>query len=153
MEQIYKKYYKSVYRYLYTLTNNHDASEELTQETFCSLMKNIDTFRNECSMYSWLCQIAKNKWKNYQIKNNKIKIIEYDEKIENWLIKNDIEDNILKMEIYKRLQALDSTTRKVINLRVVAGLSFKEIGEILNKTENCVRVIFYRAKINLKKDI
>ncbi len=153
MEQIYKKYYKSVYRYLYTLTNNYDVSEELTQETFYSLMKNIDTFRNECSMYSWLCQIAKNKWKNYQIKNSKIKIIEYDEKIENWLIKNDIEDNILKIEIYKRLQTLDSITRKVINLRVVAGLSFKEIGEILNRTENCARIIFYRAKINLKKDI
>lgn len=153
MEQIYKKYYKSVYRYLYTLTNNHDVSEELTQETFYSLIKNIDTFRNECSMYSWLCQIAKNKWKNYQIKHSKIKIIEYDEKIENWLIKNDIEDNILKMEINKRLQTLDSITRKVINLRVVAGLNFKEIGEILNRTENCARIIFYRAKINLKKDI
>lgn len=151
MEQIYKKYCKSVYRYLYTLTNNHDLSEELTQETFCSAIKSIDTFRNECSIYSWLCQIAKNKWKNYQIKNSKIKIIEYDENIENWLIKDDIEDNISKIEIHKKLQTLDEITRKVINLRITVGLSFKEIGEILNKSENWARVVFYRAKLNLKQ--
>lgn len=153
MEQIYEKYYKSVYRYLYALTNNYDISEELTQETFYSAIKKIDTFRNECSIYSWLCQIAKNKWKNYQIRNSKIQIIQYDENIENWLTKDYIEDSIERIDIYKKIQCLDLTTKEIINLRIMAGLTFKEIGEVLNKNENLVRITFYRAKLKLKQSI
>ena len=153
MEQIYEKFYKPVYRYLYGLTNDYELSEELLQETFYSAIKNINTFRNECSMYSWLCQIAKNKWKNYQKKNKKIKIVQYDENIENWLTKDDTENSVQKIDIYRNLKNLDQLTKEVINLRITAGLSFKEIGKILNKTENWARVVFYRAKLNLKQNI
>ena len=153
MEQIYKELYKPVYRYLYGLTNDYELSEELLQETFYSAIKNINTFRNECSMYSWLCQIAKNKWKNYQKKNKKIKIVQYDENIENWLTKDDTENSVQKIDIYRNLKNLDQLTKEVINLRITAGLSFKEIGKILNKTENWARVVFYRAKLNLKQNI
>ena len=153
MEQIYRKYCKSVYRYLYGLTNDYELSEELMQETFYSAIKGIDKFRNECNIYSWLCQIAKNKWKNYLIKNSKIKTIQYDESIENWLTKDDVEEQIEKIEIHKKIQELDLTTRKIIYLRAIAGLTFKEIGEIICKSENYARVVFYRAKLNLKQNI
>ena len=73
MEEIYKKYSKQLYRYLYSLSGNHELSEELMPETFYSAIKNITSFRGECSMYSWLCKIAKNKLKNHLIKNKKIK--------------------------------------------------------------------------------
>ena len=153
MEQIYKELYKPVYRYLYGLTNDYELSEELLQETFYSAIKNISTFRNECSMYSWLCQIAKNKWKNYKIKNSKIKTIQYDESIDNLLTKDDTENSVQKIDIYRNFENLDSLTREVINLRITAGLSFKEIGKILDKTENWARVTFYRAKLNLKQSM
>lgn len=41
MEEIYKKYSKQLYRYLYSLSGNHELSEELMQETFYSAIKNI----------------------------------------------------------------------------------------------------------------
>lgn len=153
MEQIYEKYYKPIYRYLYGLTNNYELSEELAQETFYSAIKSINKFRNECSIYSWLCQIAKNKWKNYQIKNKKIQTVQYDENIENWLTKDYTEDSIQKIDINKEIQGIDSMAKEVINLRITTGLTFKQIGEILNKTENWARVVFYRAKLNLKQSI
>ena len=153
MEQIYKKYCKYVYKYLYTLTHNHELSEELMQETFYSAIKNINSFRNDCQIYSWLCQIAKNKWKNYQIRNNKIKIIEYDENIENWLTNDYTEESIEKIEIHNKIKNLDETSKKIINLRIFAGFSFKEIGQVLNKSENWARVVFYRTKLNLKQNI
>ena len=147
MEQIYKKYCKYVYKYLYTLTHNHELSEELMQETFYSAIKNINSFRNDCQIYSWLCQIAKNKWKNYQIRNNKIKIIEYDENIENWLTNDYTEESIEKIEIHNKIKNLDETSK------IFAGFTFKEIGQILNKSENWARVVFYRTKLNLKQNI
>ena len=47
MEEIYKKYSRLVYNYLYKLTNNTEISEELTQETFCNAIQGIKNFRRE----------------------------------------------------------------------------------------------------------
>lgn len=155
MEEIYKKYSKPVYRYLFSLTRNHELSEELMQETFYSAIKGIKKFRGDCSIYSWLCEIAKNKWKNYQIKNSKLKTVEIDDKIESLLISENIEDIICTQVedalIYQNIKYLDDLTKELLYLRVTGGLSFKEIAQILDKTENWARVTFYRAKSKLKE--
>ena len=56
-----------------------------------------------------------------------------------------------KISLYKKIQKLDEKTREVIYLRITGELSFKEIGIILNKTENWARVTFYRGKNQLKE--
>ena len=56
-----------------------------------------------------------------------------------------------KILLYKRMQILDEKTREVVYLRITGELSFKEIGVILNKTENWARVTFYRGKNMLKE--
>ena len=56
-----------------------------------------------------------------------------------------------KLELFKKIQCLDELTREVIYLRITGELSFKEIGVILNKTENWARVTFYRGKNKLKE--
>ena len=55
------------------------------------------------------------------------------------------------MSLYQRMQQLDHKTREVIYLRITGELSFKEIGIIMNKTENWARVTFYRGKQKLKE--
>ena len=50
------------------------------------------------------------------------------------------------------MQALDSIEREVIYLRTFPELSFKEIGEVLNKSENWARVTFFRSKEKLKRN-
>ena len=62
IEQIYTKYAVQVYKYLFSLCRDPHTAEELTQETFFRAMKSIDSFRGECRLYVWLCQIAKNLW-------------------------------------------------------------------------------------------
>lgn len=155
MEEVYIKYSKLIYRYLYSLSNNRDLSEELMQETFYCAIKNIDSFKNECNIYSWLCQIAKNKWINYQAKNSKMEMLNFDDSIENLLTENFVEDTIMSQneqtELHKKIQTLDSISREVIYLRINGELPFKEIGKILNKSEVLTRTIFYRAKFKLKE--
>ena len=62
IEQIYTKYAVQVYKYLFSLCHDPHTAEELTQETFFRAMKSIDSFRGDCRLYVWLCQIAKNLW-------------------------------------------------------------------------------------------
>ena len=155
MEQIYEQYFETVYKYLFCLTRNSDIAEELTQETFYRAVKKIHTFKGDCKISVWLCQIAKNLWYDECRKHQKtIKISE-----ENFLemqASNDVTEekvvqNEEKMILYKKLQTLDEKTREVIYLRITGELSFKEIGTILNQTENWARVTFYRGKQKLKE--
>lgn len=62
IEEIYKQYFTTVNKYLFCLTRNQDLSEELTQETFYRAVKKIDSFKGDCKISVWLCQIAKNLW-------------------------------------------------------------------------------------------
>ena len=54
-----------------------------------------------------------------------------------------------KMELYKRIHTLGDVEKEVVLFRITGELSFKEIGEILGKSENWARVTFYRAKQKL----
>ena len=58
-----------------------------------------------------------------------------------------------KTKLYKKMQCLDEKTREVMYLRITGELSFKEIGEIMEQTENWARVTFYRGKEKLRKEI
>lgn len=53
-EKIYRLYYLDIYKYLFSLSENKDIAEELTQETFFSAMKSFDTFRGTCKIQTWL---------------------------------------------------------------------------------------------------
>lgn len=79
MEDIYQEYSKAVYNYLLSLTKNKHIAEELVQETFYSAVKNINNFKNESSVKTWLYKIAKNKWIDYYKKNKKSKEISINE--------------------------------------------------------------------------
>ena len=64
-EEIYKEYYPQIYYYLLKLSSDKDCAEELTQETFFKALKSIDSFRGDCEISTWLCQIAKNCFYTY----------------------------------------------------------------------------------------
>lgn len=160
IEEIYKDYYEIVYKYLFCLTHDKDLSEDLAQETFVKMIKNIDKFSGKSKLSSWLCEIAKNNWIDYLRKNKRqIEIIngnKEDNEIERQSEQN-IEDEFIEKEdkdkVYERINSLDEISKKVMYLRVQGDLSFKEIGDILGRTENWARVTFYRGKQKLKEDL
>ena len=55
MEEIYKQYSNTVYKYLFCLTHNEDVAEDLTQETFAIAVKEINKFKGNCKVSVWLC--------------------------------------------------------------------------------------------------
>lgn len=154
IEKIYKEYSIIVKKYLFCLTHDNDIAEELTQETFYRAMKKIHTFKGECKISVWLCQIAKNLWldelkkrKSTEIMMEKISpFSSLFETAEDIVVRNE-EKNIL----YQQLQKLDNISKEVTYLRIYGNLSFKEIATILNKTEAWARIIFYRSKQKLKE--
>lgn len=152
IEEICNKYYQTVYKYLFCLTHNSEISKDLTQETFYKAVKKIDTYREEAKISVWLCEIAKNLWydelkKNKKIKQEEIREIVSDENIESSYIDK---EEILEMR--NKINKLDESVRRVIYLRIEGDMSFKEIGEVLGKSETWARVTFYRGKQKIKED-
>lgn len=75
-EQIYSTYFRSVYLYAMQLCGNEHTAEEITSETFFKAIHAIDSFRGDCDMRVWLCQIAKNTYYSYLKKNSKVSHID-----------------------------------------------------------------------------
>ena len=157
MDAIYKKYCKCVYNFLYKLTNDIELSEELTQETFYTAIKKINTLNKKESIRTWLYQIAKNKWKDYLKKNKKANIDLDENTVENLVANYDIEEDMIAkdniIEFYKKIHMLDIDTREIIYLKIIRNFTFKEISQILGKNEEWARTKFYRGKLKLKKSL
>ena len=56
-------------------------------------------------------------------------------------------------ELYKGIKNLDKDTREVFYFRIKTELSFKEIAQIMGKSEEWARVMFYRGKLKLKEEM
>ena len=149
MDAIYIKYCKCVYNFLYKLTNDIELSEELTQETFYTAIKKINTLNKKESIRTWLYQIAKNKWKDYLRKNKKANIDLEENTVENLVANYDIEEDMIAkdniIEFYKKIHMLDIDTREIIYLKIIRNFTFKEISQILGKNEEWARTKFYRG--------
>lgn len=157
MDAIYKKYCKCVYNFLYKLTNDIELSEELTQETFYTAIKKINTLNKKERIRTWLYQIAKNKWKDYLRKNKKANINLDENTVENLIANYDIEEDMIAkdniIEFYKKIHMLDIDTREIIYLKIIRNFTFKEISQILGKNEEWARTKFYRGKLKLKESL
>ena len=155
IEEIYKEYSITVYKYLFCLTQNRDISEELTQETFAIAVEDIKKFRGECKLSVWLCQIAKHLWYKELKKRKKNANVSFEEVNDTILYDESFEEIICekeeKLKLFKDMQKLDEKSREVMYLRMVGNLSYEEIGEILGKTANWSRVTFYRAKQKIRE--
>lgn len=156
MNEIYNKYSSIVYKYVFCLTGKEDITEEIVQETFLVAVKNINKFRGDCKISTWLCQISKYIWYKKLKKSKKKQEISLTNFEDTLIIEESIEENLLekesKIQLLKKIQALDEDARSVIYLRIFGNLEYSEIADIMNKTSNWARVIFFRGKQKLKEE-
>ena len=140
-EEIYNKYFKDVYKFIYSICNNEHIAEEVTQETFFKALKNIDKYNGQCKFYVWLCQIAKNTYFTIYKKNSK------NEELSEVMVDDNLLEKIMDKEsaldIYKQIHLLEEPYKEIFYLRTFCELSFREIAIIYGKQENWARIIYY----------
>lgn len=151
MEQIYREHAKTIYKFLMSQCHNEALAEELTQETFYQAVKSIDRFDGTCKISVWLCQIAKHLWYQF-LQRNKREVPDHEADLD--LAVSSAEEAFLSqeshVELLKQIHSLPDPAREVMYLRAFGGLSFRQIGDVLGKTEAWARVTFYRSKERLK---
>ena len=157
IEEIYREYFKDVYLYILRLSGNEQIAEDITSDTFFKAIKGINSFREDCDIRVWLCQIAKNSYFTYLKKHKHLKSIDETQLINLPSIETNPEDKAVDKDLAERIRLvlhdLPDTYREVYMWRVFAELSFKEIGQIFGKTENWACVTYHRARMMIIKGI
>ncbi len=151
-EQVYRAYFTDVYRYCLKLCGNADEAEELTGETFFKAMQALDSYRGECELRVWLCQIAKNKYLSERRKRRPEPITDALESHAD----SPEEETIRKDEAERVSEAahrLDEPYKEVFLLRVYGEMPFENIGKLFGKTANWACVTFHRAKARIKAEL
>lgn len=152
MDTIYRQYAQTVYHFLLSQTHDEALAEELTQETFYQAIRSLHRFDGSCKLSVWLCQIAKHLWYQHLRRAKRETAME---DLPEPLVPSAEETTLSgdsQIRLLKRVHALPEAQKEVVYLRSFGGLSFKEIGAVLGRTETWARVTFHRGREALRKE-
>lgn len=150
-DQVYTEYFHTVYSYALKLTHNPALAEEVTQEAFFKALKKIDTFRGECQLRVWLCQIAKNTYYSILEKRRHSAPPPEDDWPDPESFEARFADRETALAVHRELHKLEEPYREVFWLRALGELSFGQIAGLFGKTESWARVTYHRARLKLKE--
>jgi RNA polymerase sigma-70 factor (ECF subfamily) len=134
--------------------NNSDDAQDLLQEGFIKVYKNLHRFRAEGSFEGWVRRVFINSSiEHYRKKQAKLTTVS--DKEENTIEDSDISalDSLAERDIINLIQDLSPGYRTVFNLYVIEGYSHKEIGELLGISEGTSKSQLARAKSILQKKV
>ncbi len=149
LEKLYNDYFSVVYKYILSISRDPLTAEEITQETFFKALKKIDSFRGECSVRVWLCQIAKNTYLDLVKKRSAAG--DPDRADEGYTV--DFLSGVDAKEAHRILHRMKEPYKEVFSLRVFGELSFSDIAELFGKTDSWARVTFHRARMMIREEM
>lgn len=156
-EEIYTTYFSDVFRYIRKLSGNDHIAEEVTAETFFKAMRSIHSFRGDCDIRVWLCQIAKNSYLSYLKKHARLTNLESTDVLPTISTTWSMEEQLIlhdeATQIKEALHSLPDPYKEVFMWRVYAQLSFRQIGQLFGKTENWACVTYHRARMKIKEGL
>ena len=152
LEKLYHDYFSIVYRYILSVSHDPLTAEEITQETFFKALKKIDSFRGECSIRVWLCQIAKNTYYDFMKRQSRYTNLDEADGPEN-SAEYDFLSGFDTKEAHRILHNMKEPYKEVFSLRVFGELSFSDIGELFGKTDSWARVTFHRARMMIREEM
>ena len=150
---IYQTYFKYIFLYMCSLSADEHIAEEITQETFTKALKSLDRFDGKKDIRAWLFTIAKNTYYTYCKRQKLFKEHEPREELSDPQpdIMQKLADEETAFRIHQYLHEMKEPYKEVFSLRVFGELSFEKISLIFGKSPSWARVVFYRAKEQLKE--
>ena len=145
LEQIYRQNADIVYRFLIAKTGSLELAEELTQETFYQAVRSIDRYDGTSRISTWLCGIARNVLLTH-LRKNRNTPLPLEEQIE--LAVASAEDVVIRktdlQTLLEKIKSLPEDSREILQLRIIGGLHFREIGDILRHGQESTIIVSNR---------
>jgi RNA polymerase sigma-70 factor (ECF subfamily) len=169
-EALTKRYEQRVYGLARRMLRQEQDAEDVTQQTFLSVLENLNGFRGEASFSTWVLRIASHAALKIIRKRKGLNTISLEEATEpsedpqaiphpefiaDWRQSPEllVEQNEVRRLLDDALTRLDEKHRLVFVLRDVEGLSVRETAEALDLSEGNVKVRLLRARLQLREDL
>jgi len=143
---LYDKHIRTIYNFVFYKTKNKDVAEDLTSQTFLKALNKIQSVDPTRPFVSWLYKIAQNTVFDHY------RSLRHTETIHDVWDIADEENGIQVLDneydarrVQKYIGSLSGIERDIIFMRLWEELSYKDIAEIMGKTESNCKVIFSRA--------
>ncbi|HEY4334908.1 MAG TPA: RNA polymerase sigma factor [Puia sp.] len=156
MGLLFQRYHRPLYGFLFHMTRDREASEDLMQNVFYRMLRSRHTFTGEGEFRTWMYHLARNvlkdHWKQARRRGNHHEIAEYEERIPSgWTADEQIERKLELKALEKALDLLSPESREVLVLSRYQELKYAEIAHVLEISEGAVKVRVHRAMSQLKE--
>jgi len=159
LEFLVKRYLKPIYSFVYRNIGDVEAAEDVTQEVFVKVWKNIRKFDLNKDFKPWIFQIAKNASIDYLRKRKTVPFSKFENSLgQNMLTEtlaekgpNLIESLNIKTEFEKAIGSLSEKDKNLMQLRHSQGMSFKEIAQNMNLSINTIKSQYRRTIKNMQR--
>jgi len=153
--EVYDEFFDKIYRFIYYKTHHQETAEDLTSQVFVKALEKIQSFSPKKGMFSsWLYRIARNNVIDYyRTQKKEFDITGVWDLKDKQNIEYDLGVQEKLEEVKKYLKELKPDQREIVVMRVWDGLSYREISEILGKSEDNCKMIFSRTMGKLRREI
>jgi RNA polymerase sigma-70 factor (ECF subfamily) len=151
--RLIERYWDRLYRWLYRMTRDRHAAEDLTQETFLKALAAVKSFRAGSNFRAWVFRIGHNNFVNQKRSERRTKHQLPDDAAAPELgsAETTMENREALESVARAVADLPGDFRAALTLRVEEGLSFRDVARILNTTEETARWRVFKARQKLMK--
>ena len=153
--ELYTRYVKKIYNYVYYRTGNHHDAEDLTSRVFFRALAHIDHYTDRGVPFSaWLYRIAHNLVANWHRDRGRQKVVPLDDTLAGSASADPPESVTESQEeeaqLLDSIRQLPDDRQQLLVLKFVERLSNAEIGAIMNRTEGAVKSLYHRTLLSLR---
>ena len=144
-----RKYQKKVYWHTRRLVISHDDANDVTQEAFVKVWKNLDKFKEEAQLFTWIYRIATNEALSFLRKKRTrflIPFVNVESKLERTLVDdNFFSGDEIQLKLQKAILKLPEKQRLVFNMKYYDELKYEEMSEILGTSVGALKASYHFA--------
>ena len=144
-----REYQERIYWHIRKMVIDHDEADDLVQEVFIKVWKNLDKFREDAKLYTWIYKIATNECLTFLTKKKRRFFLPIGD-VENELSgKIDTSSNItgdeIQLKLQKALLKLPNKQRIVFNMKYFDDMKYDEIAEITETSVGSLKASYHHA--------
>ncbi len=154
MEYIVHRYSEDLYRVIRPIVKTHENADDVLQNTFIKIYKNLKNFRYDSRLFSWMYRIAVNESLNFLKKQKKHLTTDGQDELIN-LLKSDpyYDGDEILLQLEKALLKLPPRQQEIFRLKYFSRMKFQEIADLLNISVGSLKASYHLAVKKIKNEL
>lgn len=152
LSDLYGRYARPIYRYVYSRTGNRQDAEDVTEQVFMDALQRLDRYEERGQEAAWLFTIARRRVADFH--RGRSNLLPFDEALDTPAAQAHPESDVSRREqlahLDRLLAALDDEQQELLRLRFAADLTYGEIGAVVGKSEAAVKMAVRRLLTQLR---